>query len=72
MEKKIEKEFTETEIIDMAKGNHIWLNAIAWLKPTDEMLMDLGRDVLQMLRESEMVDDLSKTMPVVYIRLNMS
>lgn len=59
------KDYTDEEIAAEAKGNHIWLNAFACIRPTDEFLAEVGRDVLRMLASSEMRDSWGVSQMVV-------
>jgi hypothetical protein len=70
--KRLESELTDTQKVELAKGNHIWLNAFKCISPTDEFLLGLGRDVFNHLRNSDVVDDLSESFPITYIRINWS
>jgi hypothetical protein len=37
------------DVLAGAEANHIWLNAFSCIRPTDELLMALGRQVLAYL-----------------------
>lgn len=53
---------------------HVWLNAFTLVNPTEETLMGIGREVVSMLRGSDLVDDLTGS-PIhkhVIIRFNQS
>ncbi len=41
------------DVLDSASKNHIWLNAMACINPTDEFKIGLAEEILEMLdRES--------------------
>ena len=69
---KKECEFTPEEIVKHAEGNHIFVNAFSCIAPTDAFCADVGREVLRLLDESEMVDSFIGRTKVVYVRLNKS
>ena len=70
--RKPEKDWTDAEIVEFAKGNHTWVNAFSLVNPSDEVLIELGRTLVKRLKESTMCDDLSGTFPMTYIRVNAS
>lgn len=43
----------ERQVIESAEKNHIWLNAFACIRPSDEFLIGIGRQVLDMLEQKE-------------------
>ena len=69
---KPESEWTNAQKVKQAKSNHLWLNAMKLVHPSDELLRDIGESIVNMVKGSEMVDDLSGTLKVVYIRVNAS
>lgn len=60
--------------------NHIWLNAFSIIKPSDQMLMDIGRTVVEMLRQKDNLiparadheSDMAKLTPKLYMSINAS
>ena len=56
-EGKAMKDYTAEELVQKARDNHIWLNAMGAINPTDEFLMDIGRAILDKLEHTEMRDD---------------
>lgn len=49
-------ELSEAELRTELDENHIWVNAISTIRPSDEFLLELGRTVLAKLRETELGD----------------
>lgn len=43
----------EEDVISKANDNHIWLNAFACIRPTDDFLMDVGRMILEQLNDPD-------------------
>lgn len=41
------------EIAGMASTNHMWLNAMSCIRPTDELKMQIGEQVLHWLSQNE-------------------
>ena len=41
------------EALRSARENHIWLNAFACVRPTEQFCADLGREVLRMLASAD-------------------
>ena len=68
------------EIAEMAESNHIWLNAMHYIRPTPEMLQDIGRQVLSMLEQKDNMlpagarhdDKLAQLTPCLYLYVNKS
>ena len=71
----------EADVLKAAKANHIWVNAFATIRPSDELALQIGRIVLRMLRdedaciqadydEFETLKDLRK--PELIVRVNRS
>lgn len=48
--------FTAKELCDIADDNHIWLNAFSCISPTPAFEQEVGRMILQKLRETELRD----------------
>lgn len=69
---KREDEYTPEEIVEHARGNHIWLSAFACNSPSEEFAATVGRQVIAMLNHSDMVDSFIGRTKVVYVRLNKS
>lgn len=69
---KPENEWTAEEIVEMAKKNHLWINRMSMIRPTDDMLADIGAWVLDQIKHTDMTDALVGASPVVYIRINAS
>ena len=69
----MEIEKSLTQVAKMAKSNHIWLNAFACIKPTDEYLMQIGRMIIQKLEDDDCLlkneDTLSR---MLYLSINKS
>lgn len=72
-------------ILKQSEQNHIWLNAFACIRPTDDFLIELGRKVLDMLNEKdrlipssgitsdiEAMREISKLSPQLILRVNKS
>lgn len=68
------------EIADAALANHMWLNAFVCFKPTDELKMQIGEQVLSWLDQKENLipncadheSPLAKLTPVLYLSINKS
>lgn len=41
----------EKDVLQSAKENHIWINAMMCIRPTDERKRDIGEQILQMLND---------------------
>lgn len=50
--------YTDAELVELARSNHIWLNAFSCIRPTPQFCQELGASILAKLNESEMRDDL--------------
>ena len=37
------------DVLESVKANHIWINAMMCIRPTDEMKRDIGDQILEML-----------------------
>lgn len=68
------------EIAGAAEANHIWINAFSLINPSDDMLMSIGRTVVEMLREkgnllparADHDDKLARLTPTLYMSVNQS
>lgn len=68
------------EIADAACTNTMWLNALSCVRPTDEMKMQIGEQILRWLDERENLiparadheSNLAKLTPVLYLSINKS
>lgn len=68
------------EIADAACANHVWLNAMSCIRPTDELKMQIGEQVLRWLDEKDNLlpsradheSDLAQLTPVLYLSINKS
>lgn len=69
---RIERDWTDAEKVQLANERHLWINAFALIRPDEATLVDIGRSVVRMLQSSPMVDDLSGSAKMVYIRVNAS
>jgi hypothetical protein len=67
-----EREYTPEQLLELARDNHIWLNAFSLIQPTDDFLREIGRSVVTKLHASPIRDDLIGLSKVVYIRINAS
>ena len=81
-------EGTNTEldraILQSVEDNHIWLNALQCINPTDEFCQTVGREVIRMAMDrriclpsrvgepEDKVSDLSNLTPTIYLRVNAS
>jgi hypothetical protein len=66
------KEWSDAELVQEARDNHIWMSAMSLVNPSDDLLREVGRSVVRRLLESEMCDDLSGSFPMTYIQVNAS
>ena len=66
------------DVLSGAESNHIWLNAFSCIRPTDEFLIAVGRQVLSYLDSPESMHQsqsgylLGLPSPEVVIRVNKS
>lgn len=77
-----EEHLTSEQIVELARENHIWVNAFSSINPRPEVLQDIGRSVLNMLNASHLrtvgfgePDSKGRKAaesPLVYIRVNKS
>lgn len=86
----IESALTESQEYDKkalqaAKDNHIWLNAMNCVRPTDEFLISIGKTILSKLSKrdnlmpsdgitsnNESIRELAKLTPILYMSINKS
>ena len=52
------KDFKPEELVEEAKGNHLWLNAFKCIQPTEEFKAQIGGIILEKLNETDMRDSL--------------
>lgn len=43
----------QKDVLQSASENHIWINAMMCIRPSDEMKRDIGKQILQMLSNKE-------------------
>lgn len=43
----------QKDVLQSAEENHIWINAMMCIRPTDEMKRNIGEQILQMLNNRE-------------------
>lgn len=67
-----ERNWSERDIVRLAKANHMYINRMSTIRPSQEFLAGIGRDVLTMLDHTPMTDSLAGVTPVVYVRFNAS
>lgn len=68
------------EIADAACANTMWLNAFSCIRPTDEIKMQIGEQVLRWLDERDNLiparadheSKLAQLTPVLYLSINKS
>jgi len=65
------KEASKKNILEKVKENHLWLNAISCINPTDDFKKQVGEQILDMLNEKNSlltngINDL------LYIKINKS
>ena len=80
------KELKE-KVLSMATTNHIWINAFDLIRPTDKTYIDIGRIVVNMLRnkenllpsyyedkefENDELTDIQKMTDCLYLYINQS
>lgn len=44
---------TKDDVLQAVENNHIWLNAMSLINPSDEMLRDIGKTAVSMLRQRD-------------------
>lgn len=70
---RMEQEFTDAELVAIARGNHQWINALALVRPSLETLAAIGAHVIACLDTSPILDDFIQCPKnVTYIRFNRS
>ncbi len=68
------------EIAASATANHMWLNAMSCIRPTDELKMQIGEQVLHWLSEkgnllpsgADHESKMAQLTPVLYCSINKS
>lgn len=55
MNKSIDNK-TPEDLVQRARNNHMWINAFAVINPSDEILISIGRHVVNRLKASNMRD----------------
>lgn len=73
------------KVVHMACTNHIWINAFTLVRPTDETYRDIGKTVVDMLKQRENLlpsyygaevtgplTEMQKMTPVLYMCVNQS
>lgn len=68
------------EIAYYACANHMWINAMSCIRPTDELKMQIGEQVLRWLDQKENLlpsgadheSNMAKLTPVLYLSINKS
>ena len=71
MKKKPISDYTDSELVQMANDNHIWLNAFACINPTQGFLADVGRMILEKLESTDMADQWGIS-PKIILTVNKS
>lgn len=71
------EEDLDVQVLAMAKENHIWLNAMACIKPTDKFKIELAEQILEMLGQRDNllpsgVGRLGELTPMLYLSINKS
>ncbi len=69
-----EDSLTDKQIVRMARDNHLYLDAMACIHPSDTFLRDVGREVVLMLNASPVIGavldvEIGK---VLYLQVNKS
>jgi hypothetical protein len=74
----------DREVLKAAEANHIWLNAMCCVKPTDEFKIGLADSILAMLNckenliyrdqdnPDETLQKLGKLTPILILKINKS
>lgn len=68
------------EIADAATANHMWLNAFMCIRPTDEIKMQIGAQILDWLNQKDNLlpsgadheSKMAALTPVLYLSVNKS
>jgi hypothetical protein len=73
-EKIAESELSMEQKVKLAEGNHIWLNAMACVRPSDDFLRGVGQEIVDMLNQSPVRGDMLgvEIGRVLYVRINKS
>ena len=45
------------DLVEIARGNHVWLNAFACINPTPDFLQSVGQTVLDKLEHTDLRDE---------------
>lgn len=85
MTKKITKQEYDKRVSEMAQSNHMWLNALACIHPTQDLKIQIGEWVLKLLNDKENllsssgIESANKTIrevaeltPILYLSINKS
>ena len=69
-----ESDLTDADKVELAEANHIWINAMACVRPSDDLYRMVGKEIIDKLNESPIDGDLLgvKIGKVLYVRLNKS
>jgi len=80
----LDEEYTKL-VIQKCEENHIWLNKLIYLYPSDEQKIKLAESILDKLKdkstqipsdlitsESEVMREMAVLIPVLYLRVNWS
>ena len=83
-EKMTDKEYKK-KVFKRLSENHIWVNSLFCIHPSDELKMKIGEQVLDMLNysdgllpsetitsEDKTMRDLANLKPILYLRVNKS
>ena len=67
----------DKKALEMAKANHIWLNAFQCVRPTEEFKRDLGGQILEILAEKQNLmpsgtGPIGELTPMLYLSINKS
>ena len=69
-----ESELTDAEKLALADSNHIWVNAMECVRPSDALYRAVGKMIIDKLNESPIHGDMLgvKIGKVLYVRINKS
>ena len=67
----------DERILQMAKHNHIWLNAFSCIRPTVEFRLGLADEILALLNSKDHLipfsdSEIGRLTPVLYLHINKS
>ncbi len=73
-ERRGDSTLSDAEKVALAEDNHIWVNAMMCVRPSDELYRMIGKQVLAMLDVSPIHGDMLgvKIGKVLYLRVNKS